>query len=630
MKKIYTIFLLIIMSSSMALAQNSKIKKADKYYDQLKYTQAIDAYMRLLKKGENTVHVYQRLANSYYHINDTKQAETFYGRIMKRDNIDPETVYNYAQSLKANGKFSDYNTYMKRFAQMQPNDSRATAFMENPNYLPKIIDENNQRYAATNLDNLNSKFSDFGGRIYGNTFYFTSARNTSGKNYAWNDEPFLDIYRANIVGGTIMDAVLLEGDVNTKYHESTVAITADGKRMYFDRNDYYNGKYGKDSEGVNQLHIYYAELIEGRWTNIEPVPFNLEDYSTSHPALSPDGSYLYFTSDRPGGKGMSDIYRVSIATDGSFGTPENLGDAINTEGRDGFPFVDSNGTLYFSSDGHLGMGGLDVYAAEARGNSFAEPKNLGLGVNSSADDFAYYYDPATEEGYVSSNRADGQGSDDIYKIEKIEICELIANVNVVDANTNQTLSNVRLDLYDSRENKLKSTTTNLSGNGRFVAACDQDHIIQAHKAGYESNAESVAAAKHGEKNIRIALRPIDEIIAGDKVVLNPIHFDFDRYNITPKAAFELDKLVELMKKNQDLEIKVEAHTDNKGAAAYNQKLSERRANSTVEYLISKGIDKSRLSYEGFGQSRPIHDCGSNCTPEQDAQNRRSEFIIKQD
>lgn len=614
----------------MATAQNSKTRKADKYYDQLQYTQATEAYMALLKKGENTQHVYQRLANSYYYINDTKQAETFYARVVKGKDIDPETIYNYAQVLKANGKTSDYNTYMKQFAQMQPDDSRAIAFMKDPNYLPKIIDESNQRYTATNLNLLNSKFSDFGGRIYGNEFYFTSARNTSNKNYSWNNEPFLDIYKANIGGGTIKDAVLLEGDVNTKYHESTVAITADGKRMYFDRNDYYKGKYKKGSDGVNQLHIYYAEMIAGRWTNIEPVPFNLEDYSTSHPALSPDGNYLYFTSDRPGGKGQSDIYRVSISSDGDFGTPENLGDEINTEGRDGFPFIDDNGTLYFSSDGHLGMGGLDVYAAEANRNTFSKPKNLGLGVNSSADDFAFYYDPAKEEGYVSSNRLSGKGSDDIFQIQKIEHCELIAKVSIVDANTNEPLSNVRLDLYDSRENKLKSTTTNSSGKGQLVAACDQDHIIQAHKAGYESNAEPVAATKNGEKNIRIVLRPIDEIVSGDKVVLNPIHFDFDKYNITPKAAFELDKLIELMHKNADLVIKVEAHTDNTGAAGYNQKLSERRANSTVEYLISKGIDKARLSHEGFGQSKPIHNCGSDCTAEQDAENRRSEFIIKQD
>lgn len=627
MKKIYTFFLLAIMVSTMAIGQNNKTKKADKYYDQLQYTKAIEAYSTLLKKGENTGYVYQRLANSYYFINDTKQAETYYARVVKRKDTDAESIYNYAQSLKANGKTAEYNTFMKQFAQMQPSDSRAKSFMENPDYLPKIIDENQQRYSADNLDQLNSKYADFGGRIYNNEFYFTSARNTSGKTYDWNNEPFLDVYKASIVGGVIKDAVPVAGDINTKYHESTVAITADGKRMYFDRNDYLNGKYKKGSDGINQVHIYYAENIEGKWTNITSVPFNMQDYSTGHPVLSPDGKTLYFTSDRPGGKGQADIYKVTINTDGSFGNPQNLGDNINTEGREVFPFIAADGTLYFSSDGHLGMGGLDVFAAKPQGNNFETPKNLGLGVNSSDDDFAFYYDSKTEEGYVSSNRSGGKGSDDIYKIKKMDHCELVANVSVIDANTKEALPNVQVVLFDSRDNRLKAQNSNEEGKSIFNLACDQEHVIQAHKSGYESNAETVAASKRGEKTIQISLRPIDEIVEGDRVKLNPIHFEFDKYNITPKAAFELDKLVELMKKDSRIKIKVEAHTDNRGAENYNQKLSERRAKSTVEYVVSKGIDRSRISGEGFGETKPVHNCGSNCTDEQHLENRRSDFII---
>lgn len=622
MKKLYTILLLFAVSMTSLTAQNSKTKKADKYYDRLQYTDAAEAYQKLLKKGENSTYVYERLANSYYFINDTKKAETYYKRVVSQPNPDPESVYNYAQSLKANGKFSDYNTYMKQFAQMKPNDSRAIAFMKDPNYLPKIVDESRQKYTARNLDQLNSKYSDFGGTVVGNDFYFTSARNTSRKTYGWNDEPYLDIYKASIVGGVVKNAELLRGDVNTKYHESTVAITADGKRMYFDRNDYYNGKYKKDEEGINQLNIYYAENIDGQWKNIQPVPFNDKEFSNSHPALSPDGNTLYFTSDRPGGKGQADLYKVSIAADGTFGSPVNLGDNINTEGKEGFPFVDSNGTLYFSSDGHLGMGGLDVFSAEASGNGFGEVKNLGLGVNSSADDFAFTFDTATEEGYVSSNRQGGKGSDDIYKIKKIESCDLIVNVMVVDASNDEPISGARLDLFDSYDNKLKSENTGADGMGRITAACDQKHVVQAFKQGYESNAQTIEASKEGEKNIRIALRPIDQIVEGEMVKLNPILFDFDKHNIKPQAAFELDKLVELMKKNPDMVIKVEGHTDNRGSDAYNMALSERRARSTVQYVISKGIAKDRISGKGFGESRPAVDCGNNCTEAQHQQNRR--------
>ena len=625
MNKIYTILLLIAVSSTMAFAQNSKTKKADQYYDRLQYTDAAEAYQKLLKKGEGSTYVFTRLGNSYYFINDTKKAETYYKRVVKRKDVAAETVYNYAQSLKANGKFADYNTYMKQFAEMKPNDSRAVAFMKNPDYLPEIIDENAQKYAATNLDALNSKYSDFGGTVVGSDFYFTSARNTSRKKYGWNEEPFLDIYKASLVGGTVKGESLLKGDVNTKYHESTLAITADGKRMYFDRNDYYNGKYKKSEEGINELNIYYAENVNGEWKDVKPVPFNDREYSTSHPALSPDGSTLYFTSDRPGGKGQADIYKVSISKDGTFGTPVNLGDNINTEGKEGFPFVDSNGTLYFSSDAHLGMGGLDVFAAAANGDGFGEVRNLGLGVNSSDDDFAFVYYPATEEGYVSSNRKGGKGSDDIYKIQKMQSCELLALV--VDAETGAALSGARVDLFDSKENKLKSQTTDTNGKATIAVACNQAHVLQAFMDGYESNAETIAAQRSGEKNVRIALRPIDQIVEGEMVKLNPILFDFDKHNIKPQAAFELDKLVELMKKNPDMVIKVEGHTDNRGSDAYNMDLSDRRAKSTVQYVISKGIAKDRISGQGFGESRPAADCGSTCTEAQHQQNRRSDFIV---
>ncbi|MAO47729.1 MAG: cell envelope biogenesis protein OmpA [Aequorivita sp.] len=625
MNKIYTILLLIAVSSTMAFAQNSKTKKADQYYDRLQYTDAAEAYQKLLKKGEGSTYVFTRLGNSYYFINDTKKAETYYKRVVKRKDVAAETVYNYAQSLKANGKFADYNTYMKQFAEMKPNDSRAVAFMKNPDYLPEIIDENTQKYSATNLDALNSKYSDFGGTVVGSDFYFTSARNTSRKKYGWNEEPFLDIYKASLVGGTVKGESLLKGDVNTKYHESTLAITADGKRMYFDRNDYYNGKYKKSEEGINELNIYYAENVNGEWKDVKPVPFNDREYSTSHPALSPDGSTLYFTSDRPGGKGQADIYKVSISKDGTFGTPVNLGDNINTEGKEGFPFVDSNGTLYFSSDAHLGMGGLDVFAAAANGDGFGEVRNLGLGVNSSDDDFAFVYYPATEEGYVSSNRKGGKGSDDIYKIQKMQSCELLALV--VDAETGAALSGARVDLFDSKENKLKSQTTDTNGKATIAVACNQAHVLQAFMDGYESNAETIAAQRSGEKNVRIALRPIDQIVEGEMVKLNPILFDFDKHNIKPQAAFELDKLVELMKKNPDMVIKVEGHTDNRGSDAYNMDLSDRRAKSTVQYVISKGIAKDRISGQGFGESRPAADCGSTCTEAQHQQNRRSDFIV---
>ena len=377
MKKIYTFLLIIAVSTSIATAQNSKTKKADQLYDRLAYTDAAEAYQKLLKKGQSSRYVFERLANSYFFINDTKKAEPYYKRVVKGRRVNSETVYNYAQSLKANGKISDYNTWMKKFSDMKPSDSRAVEFMKNPDYIPQIMDAF-AMYETKNLKDINSEYSEFGGIVIGKEFYFSSARNTKRKKYHWDEQPFLDVYKASLVGNTIKNAELLEGDVNTKYHEGNVAITADGIRMYFDRNDYFEGKYKKNEEGVNQINLYYSEKIDGNWKGVFSVPFNDSEYSTGHPALSPDGNILYFVSDRPGGKGGSDIYKVSVNSKGSFGSPERLGDNINTEGKEVFPYIDSSGTLYFSSNGHQGLGGLDGFYAEAnRGNGFNDPVNLG-------------------------------------------------------------------------------------------------------------------------------------------------------------------------------------------------------------------------------------------------------------
>ncbi|MDB9858902.1 OmpA family protein [Flavobacteriaceae bacterium] len=628
MKKIYTILLLIAVSTTIVSAQNSKTKKADNLYDRLAYTDAAQAYQKVLKKGTTDVYVFERLANCYYFINDTKKAEIYYKRVAKSKDANPEAIYNYAQTLKANGKFSDYNTWMKNFAKLSPNDTRVKEFMKNPNYIPKIMDDM-ARYTATNMEDINSEYADFGGIVYGKDFYFASGRNTSRKTYQWNEEPYLEIYKATNVGGTMKNAELLNGDVNTKYHESNAVISADGKRMYFDRNDYFEGDYDKSANGINQINLYYAENIDGKgWSAVVSAPFNNNEYSTGHPALSQDGNTLYFVSDMPGGKGGSDIYMVAINSDGSLGTPERLGDNINTEGKELFPYIDSNGTLYFSSNGHMGIGGLDVFYAEAQGDGFGVVNNLGKGVNSSADDFAYKYDPTSQSGYVSSNREGGMGSDDIYMVEAVEIpCEVTIAVLVINENTNAAVAGARVDLYDTMGNRLSTKTSNVDGMVSFKAACDQAHEVQGVLADFESNASKVAPANDQKVSATIALKPIEEIIVEDQIVLNPILFDLDKSNIKAQAAFELDKVVSVMNKYPEMVIAVGAHTDSRATDAYNLRLSEARAQSTVQYIISKGISGKRISGKGYGESQPKVSCGDNCSEAEHQLNRRSEFTI---
>ncbi|WP_339609273.1 OmpA family protein [uncultured Planktosalinus sp.] len=623
MKKLYTIVFLLVASTTLTFAQNKDTKTADKHFDRFEYVKAAEEYQKLIRKGKADDYVYTRLADSYFLINDTKKAEPFYKRVSTRKNVSSETIYNYAQTLKANGKFSESNAMMDKFSQMSPNDSRAIEYKRNPNYIPQIL-EGKPRYQTKIVVGLNSSNSDFGVHKAGNKIFFSSARNTERKTYGRTQEPFLDIYEATIANGTASNIQAVSGDVNTKYHEGIVAITPDGKRMYFDRNDYYNGKYKKNEEGISQLNIYYAELIDGQWRDVQPVPFNNTEYSVGHPTLSPNGNTMYFVSDMPGGQGDSDIYKVSINPDGTFGQPENLGSKINTEGKEVFPFIAQNGTLYFSSDGHLGIGGLDVFSSANAGAG--EVKNLGTPINSTSDDFAFSIDDASQEGFVSSNR-DGSkegGSDNIYMVS--EICVSTINTIVKDADTNQPISGATVALYDANQNRLTSKMTGADGRTSFEIECDQTITVQASANKYDSNAEKISTSEE-TVSTEILLRPIDDLIVDDQVVLKPILFDFDKHNIKPQAALELDNLVQLMKKYPEMIIKVESHTDIQGRPEYNMGLSNRRAQSTVQYVISKGIDSARISGEGFGESRPAIDCGLNCTEEEHQKNRRSEFII---
>ncbi len=623
MKKLYTIVFLIVASTTLMFAQNKDTKKADKHFDRFEYVKAADAYQSLIKQGKADDYVYTQLAESYFLINNTEKAEPFYKRVATKPGADPEIVYNYAQTLKANGKFEESNEMMNKFAQMKPNDSRAIDFKKNPNYIPQIL-EGKPKFTANLMEDLNSSYSDFGVTQVGNKLYFSSARNTTRKDYGRNQEPFLDIYEASFTDGKVSNIQLVKGDVNTKYHEGIVAVTPDGKRMYFDRNDYYDGKYRKDDEGINQLNIYYAELVDGQWRDIQQVPFNNSEYSVGHPALSPDGKTLYFVSDMPGGQGDSDIYKVAINTNGTFGTPQNLGTNINTEGKEVFPSISEDGTLYFSSDAHLGLGGLDVFSSTNGGSG--EVKNLGLPINSSSDDFSFSMNQANREGFVSSNRGGSEetGSDNIFRIKAL--CVSTIQSIVMDINTSVPLSGATVALYDTNQNRLNTKTTGADGRASFEIECDQTITVQAVVDGYESNAVTVATVD-GDVPAEIKLRPIDEIIVEDKVVLNPILFDFDKHNIKPQAALELDKLVQIMNKYPEMEIRVEGHTDNRGSDAYNKQLSNRRAQSAVQYVISKGIDESRISGIGYGEERPAIACGDDCTEEQHQLNRRSEFII---
>lgn len=629
MKKIYILFTITMLSSFGLIAQNDSTKKADKLFNTYQYVAAAENYEKAIENGKSSNRVYKRLAECYYNIFETEQAEKWYAKALENSD-DAETVYKYSQMLKANGKYKESNEWMSKFADKRPSDFRSALFKANPDYLPKILDKG-KRFNVQGVE-FNSANSDFGGTLQDGKLYITSARNNDRSTYGWNNEPYLDILEVPVrTDGSYGDAFLLGEKINTKYHEGTVSFSPDGKTMYFSRESFFDNLYEKDPTSKNKfsvLNLYKAtKNSAGSWDNIESLPFNSNNFNNDHPSLSKDGKTLYFTSDMKGGYGLSDLYKVAINSDGTFGEPENLGQKVNTEGREMFPHVSENGTIFFSSDGHLGLGGLDVFFTKEIDGKMAPVRNIGIPINSNADDFAFV-ENAKNEGFVSSNRMGGKGSDDVYAFKALQpICDVLIVANATDAKSGSPLSGASATLRDSQGNVLSTKATDDSGKAEFMIECNQDTELEVILDEYESQKVALGGTRDEEISVDIALNPIEKIIVADRIVLNPIYFDFDKSNITSQAAFELDKLVQVMTKYPDLVVAIASHTDRRGPASYNLGLSDRRAKTTAQYAISKGIDASRLSGSGKGESEPIYDCGVKCTEEEHQMNRRSEFII---
>ena len=628
MKKNLIITVLALIGFSYVNAQDSSTKRADKLFDRFEFVKAAEKYLEIIEDDNETDYVIKRLADSYYNIYDSKEAEKWYAKIIK--NKDPEVIYRYSQMLKANGKYKESNKWMSSFSEMRPYDSRAIAFKNTPNYIDKIIGRG-EKFNIQNID-INSEYSDFGSIIKDKKIYFTSSRNTDRKSYGWNDEPFLDIYSSTInEKGSFLEPNLLE-DLNSKFHEGILSFSADGNTIYFTRESFYEKEFEKSEENRNkygQSYIYKATKLKDRFNIIESLDINDPSFSNKNPMVSPDGKHLYFSSNRPGGFGMYDIYKANINDDGTLSDVENLGQNVNSEGQEGFPFFSNDNVLYFSSDGHLGIGGLDVFYSRYIDGKWSNVRNVGIPVNSGADDFAFIIDEENENGFVSSNRPGGIGKDDIYALKKIKpICDILLESTIVDSKTNNPIETALTSISDGTGVIENTKESDPDGLVAYILECGDEFNLVASKEGYETKSVAVKLTENDPPMLTIMLDPIEELIVERKIELNNIYFDFDKFNITSKAAFELDKLVAVMKKYPDINIIVESHTDSRGSSSYNQGLSERRANATVQYVISKGIAEDRLEAVGKGEEESLFDCTNGCSKEQHSQNRRSEFIIE--
>ena len=641
MKKIIAI--LILAKISIGLAQDGKIKRADENFENFAFMDAIASYEGLTKKGLNDEDIFKKLGNANYMNAKYDEAATWYGKLVQLENtsLEPNYLYRYAQSLKSLGKYEESDLWMNKFQLAKSSDLRAGIFNKNQKYLEKI-ESNSGRYTVKNLS-LNSNVSDFSPSFYGEkNIVFSTARDSgivTKKIHQWNKGAFLNLYNATFDSeGNTSEIRTFSKSLNTKTHESSAVFTKDKKTIYFTRNNSKNGSFSRDSQKVSRLKIYRGQLIDEKWVDIEELPFNSDEYSIAHPALSKDEKTLYFSSDMPGTNGLSDIFKVAINEDGSFGTPQNLGKTINTEARETFPFIHED-ILYFSSDGHPGLGGLDVFAVKHQDLN-SEILNVGEPVNSTEDDFSFIIN-GKSLGYFASNREGGKGGDDIYSLIENEPLTFrcyddITGV-IVDSENNETISNATFEIISSDGSIIQEGVSDVDGKFTLQLDCNEgNYTFNGNKETFEKGTASLLVTGGESKEVTVPLHKIPEILlapVGQDLIkhlaLNPINFDLDKSNIRPDAQEILNKVVEYLTKYQDAKISIDSHTDVKASYSYNKSLSKRRAKSTYNYLIEQGIDAARMMYKGYGETKLVNDCTvwNKCTPSENEKNRRSEIIV---
>lgn len=646
-----------------ANAQSLSVRQADKKYNNYAYADAIKLYENAIKEGSTEENVFQKLGNSYYFTGDLKQALKCYQELFAINrNQEAEYLYRYSQCLKSAGNYTKSDEILDIFSEKAPLDKRGILFKKNRNYLDDIK-ANSGRYEIADAG-INSKDSDYGSALIDNKLVFTSARDTGGiikKNFKWTNKSISALYSVDLMpDGSIGNPVFFhKKGLKTRFNESTPVFTKDGKTMYFTKNNSIKGKRGQSENKVTLLKLYKAILINEEWSNVQELPFNSDQYSVAHPALSFDEKTLYFASDMPGTLGLSDLFKVSINNDGTYGKPENLGAEINTEGRETFPFISNDNEIYFASDGRPGLGGLDVFVAKINNDgSFEEVQNLGEPINSKQDDFAFIINSKNRNGFFSSNRENSLGLDDVYRFTEIRklVCEQDLMGTVTDAETNQTLSNVTLSLFNEAYQFVAEVVSDQNGNYIFPnVKCGKKYFIKTSKTDYEIKEVPIALKRiNGKTTLAIAIqKKFTPLVAKQVVVkttkVNPViiksikvgtdlakllhipmnFFDLGKATIKKSSEPQLQKIVDILNQYPTLKLDIRSHTDSRQSAENNMVLSEKRAQSTKNWLIQKGIDGNRLAAKGYGETKLVNRCadGVKCTEQEHQQNRRSEFII---
>ncbi len=638
--------ILSLVYPNQSFSQKLTTKLADKSFDEFAYVDAIGLYEYAYSKDTTDNYVVKRLADSNRNIGNTEEVEKWLKKLIDRHVEEPEDIFNYSQALKSNGKYLLAEQWLKEYSDLRPEDGRVNIQVSLLEYIQFLM-KDSANYEISNVS-VNTAGSDMGPAIYNDNLIFssTSIGAKPKATYKWNELPFLNLYSAKInSNGDLSSPQPFAPKLKTAYHDGPVSFDTKNNIIYFTRNNFVKGKTSTSKEGVVNLKIFEGKFTDGDWRLTGEFKYNSDEYSVGHPSVTSDGKVLYFASDMPGGYGKSDIY-FCVFSNGQWSKPFNLGPKINTEGNEFFPFISSDGVLYFASDGHGGLGGLDIYLSVPDHGIFNSIENMGYAVNSSRDDFLMVLDSTGMKGYFSSNRPGGKGNDDIYFLKIKRIPVIIRGV-IKDRDTKDILSDATVSVIDENGTTISKSVTRTDGQFEFEVNKGQQYILNVTKEFYFENEKTIATN---------ALRPNDEVYseifleqkvdeAADNypapksmeeedgealqiIDLEYINYDLDKSDISKDAGAILDKLVAIMKEYPDLEIRIESHTDSRGSDEYNMLLSKKRAKSAFDYLVSKGIDPNRMLYHGYGETRLLNNCtnGVECTEEQHEVNRRS--IVK--
>lgn len=635
MKRHLLVSIFFLAAPFIGLAQYMTLKLADREFESFNYAIAVKHYQEAYEK-KPSARAMKGLAESYYKMRDFRQAEPWYARLANQDQAEGTDILKYAHTLRSNARFREAKAQYERLAQradrpvsldelelLARSCDSAVVWMQRPDIGHEI----------ENLSALNSPYADFGAVPYEGQLLFTSDRGTQHQAgapvYGWTGNAYLALYAAD--RDAVANYPLTWYDA--EHHVGPVTMSSKRNEVYFSVTRKLTKKERRKAprNATVNIEIFSNDLTAPDW-GVDARPFrynNITDWSVGDPYLSMSGDTLYFVSDMPGGLGGTDIYYCVRTADGGWGDAVNLGPEVNTLRDERFPALDELGNLYFSSNGHLGMGGLDIFVLERGIN--AKARNLGYPVNSPGDDFAPRF-AERYSGLMASNRVGGKGSDDIYRFNLNREVKIDLQGRVVNAVSDLPVTDANVRIY-TKENEAEETVvyTHQDGSFRFNLQPDREYLLSASQTGFQPFATQVISTLGLDSSQTIykelRLVPVEK---EEVVVLRNIYFDFDKSDIRPDAALELSKILSFLNSDPTIHIELSAHTDSRGSESYNMALSQRRAESVIAFLVAAGIDPSRLTAKGYGFSRLANHCepGVECSEEEHQFNRRVEFFVR--